>query len=458
MLTHDDVIVAIATPLGEGGLGVVRLSGREALRIAQSCFTGGKTTLLEAPSHTLTHGWIKNGAEVIDEAVAAIFRAPHSYTGEDVVEFSCHGSPAVLKEIVQLCIKNGARLARAGEFTQRAYLNGKMDLLQAEAVADLIHARSQGQRAAASAQLQGVLSSRIARIRKILVELLADLEANLDFVEEDIPGVSRARIEESLRTAQKELDRLIETSRQGRILREGLRVAIVGKPNVGKSSLFNALLAEERAIVTDVPGTTRDTLEETLQWEGWPVVLTDTAGLRSTRNTVEEKGTERARRALDLADVALVVIDGSRTLEKEDRAILKSVDAKKTVAALNKRDLAKKVDLQDLRERFHLDRVVETSAKNGTGLERIKDAIVAEAQGGGFEAEDIPVAVNLRHITHLEAASGKISAADAAAERSSEEALAMDVREALEELGAITGESASDDVRAAIFSRFCIGK
>lgn len=445
----DDTIVAIATPLGEGGLGVVRLSGAQALTVASKIFRS-KHALEKASTHTLHHGWI---ADHTDEAVLALFRAPTSYTGEDVVEISSHGSPLVLKEIVRRAVEAGARQAEPGEFTKRAYLNGKMDLSQAEAVVQLIHAQSSKARSAAADQLRGVLSARVNDVRQHLIDLLAHIEANLDFAEEDIPPVSKKSIADSLAKAEKELAALLATGVTGRVLRNGLRVALAGKPNVGKSSLFNALLAHERAIVTEHPGTTRDILEERLEWNGMPVVLMDTAGLRDTANAVELIGTDRAKEAHAQADVIVFVVDSGSPVGNDDRAILDRLKDKKIVVALNKSDLGNNAAVEGRPS-------VATSAKKGTGLTELAEAVVhAAGISAGAETQEAAVVTNERHVTHLENAQAMLKNARAALDQNkSEEALALDVRKALEELSAITGESAADDVLSAIFRQFCIGK
>ncbi len=474
MISTDGTIVAIATPLGEGGLGVVRLSGPDAVAIAEKIFRS-KEKISTVPSHTIHHGWITNSSprqkpgpssllevkdldpgfrrDDVDEVVAAVFRAPHSYTGEDVVEFSCHGSPVVLKEVVKLCEEAGARLAKPGEFTERAYTNGKLDLPQAEAVADLIHAQSSRARAAATEQLRGQLSMKINYLREQLITLLAHIEANLDFAEEEVPIIAREKITKSLDKIKKELDELLSTGLRGRLLREGVRVSFAGKPNVGKSSLFNAFLSQDRAIVTDVPGTTRDTLEEKTEWNGLPVVLTDTAGLRTTSDPVESEGTARAGRAHAVADVVVLVLDGSQAISEDDERIAQDLKDKTIVVALNKSDK------KQLAQWKNGEVCVAVSAKTGDGLAALKDAVLGAVVFTNPENESAPVVTNLRHVGHLEETARRLGAARSAVERNeSEEAMALDLRAALEELGRITGESVTEDVLSAIFRNFCIGK
>lgn len=454
----EDTIAAIATPLGQGGLGVVRLSGPKALEIADLVFQTQGKCLSAAATHTLHHGWIKDGDEVLDEAVVSIFKSPASYTGEDVVEFSCHGSPTVLLAVSELCCRSGARQAKPGEFTERAFLNGKLDLTQAEAVADLIHARSRLSRLAAAHHLKGGLSAQIDRIRKPLIELLAHLEGNLDFAEEGIPLIEKndagRRLDETITLTEN----LLNTSFYGRFLREGLRIAIVGRPNVGKSSLFNAFLNQDRAIVTEVPGTTRDFLEENIQWDGLPVVLIDTAGLRDTQDRVEKVGLERSQKALERADVTLFVVDGSEPPTTDDRSVWKLLAGKKTVVALNKSDRPAKWTSVDKNLFFNAP-VVPVSATAGTGLDTLQLALKRLIIEEKKETEDAVVITNERHRRHLEEALARLRLARTAyTDGKSEEAIGVDLREALRQLGLISGFEAGPEILDTIFRTFCIGK
>lgn len=453
MAPARETIVAIATPWGEGGLGIVRLSGPRALTISASFFETKTRHLKKAPTHTLHTGWIKNGIGRLDQAVLSLFRAPRSYTGEEVVEISCHGSPGLLQDVVKLCVKAGARLAKPGEFTERAYLNGKMDLIQAEAVADLIHSSSAAARAAAARQLEGQLSRRIKTIREQLLRFAAHVEANLDFVEEDLPPFSRKAMTTELSKIKVALEELLATSVRGRLLREGLRVSIVGRPNVGKSSLFNALLASERAIVTEVPGTTRDVLEEKIEWDGISVVLSDTAGLRETSDVVEQEGVRRSHRSREEADVVLFVVDGSSPISSEDLKIADSLGNRPFIVVLNKSDRPAKFNLSNLPKGTA---IVRTSATTGVGLMDLKRTIMA---GEKETKKGVATITNLRHINHLEQAKLAILETERAIKtEKSEETVAHSARQALDELGAITGDSSTDDILEAIFRQFCIGK
>jgi tRNA modification GTPase len=453
----DDTIAAIATPLGEAGLGVVRISGPAALTIAERLFEA-REPLSGAKSHSLHHGWITRAGQRLDEAVAGVFRAPTSYTGENVVEFSCHGSPAVLRELLAWCCDGGARLARPGEFTERAYLNGRMDLAQAEAVASLIAAKSASAATAAAVQLAGGLSARIDELRRTAVDLLADLEANLDFSEEDIPNIPRDRVSAALSALSSNIEALLSTSVRGRLLREGGVVVLAGRPNVGKSSLFNAFLAEQRAIVTDIPGTTRDTLEEQLSWEGYPVVLIDTAGLRKTSDPVEFLGAERARWAVDRADVVVLVLDASQPLTEDDRATARELSGPSVVVALNKSDRPAVVTAADV-SGLGLQRTVAVSAFTRAGLPELRSKILSLFPTGAGTGEAGVVVTNERHAEKLGEARGACeNALDALAQGRSEEAVAADLRRAAEALAAITGADVGEAVLDSIFRRFCIGK
>ena len=450
----EDTIVAIATAIGEAGLGVVRLSGPAAISIASRLFSS--PTLASASSHTLHHGWLSRQGLRLDDAVAGLFRTPRSYTGEDVVEFSCHGSPAVLRELLDWCQAEGARLARPGEFTERAYLNGKIDLAQAEAVALLISARSSRAARAAADQLSGGLSTRVADIRGGLIDLLARIEANLDFAEEAIPPVSRERMSADIKALGAALDELLATGAKGRRLRDGVRVVLAGRPNVGKSSIFNSLLAEDRAIVTDVPGTTRDTLEEQVQWKGHPVTLIDTAGLREGADAVERIGAERARLAQARADVAVLVIDASQGITDDDVRISRELEGRRVVAALNKTDRGNHCAGI---ERLNVLAAVPTSAVTREGFEGLRDAVLNALPNDPDGADAGVVVTSERHAERLGAARDRMaSALQAAAEGRSEEALASDLRAAAGELAAITGEDVGEAVLDSIFSQFCIGK
>lgn len=458
----------MATPLGSGGLGIVRLSGPAAFSIADQVFRG-LTPLQQCPSHTLHHGVLSDGPDLLDDAVAGLFRAPRSYTGDDVVEFSCHGGPHVLRRVLEKCLRAGARLADPGEFTRRAFLNGKMDLSQAEAVGDLIAARSDAQRRLALNALRGDLAKKVSPFRLRLLDLLAHLEAHLDFVDDDVPDLARADVQKALESLEADLAALLGTPGRGRLWREGITVAIVGRPNAGKSSLFNALLKQNRAIVADLPGTTRDTLEESVVWNGVSITLVDTAGLRPTEDTVEREGTERARRALEEADLVFLVVDAEAGPGREDRGAAAAVRGRPTVLVLNKMDLRPSGGLSR-EERNALEKtwredlafpdvpLAFVSALSEEGLPRLRQIALMTA-GDGQEPQEPGFVFNARQEQCLRDSLICLGRARWTAEQGSpEELLSGDLRSALASLNAVTGEGAPEEVLDAIFSRFCVGK
>lgn len=459
MISSDDTIVAVATPPGRGALGTVRLSGPAAVAIVQTLI--GKP--LSGPQ-ALHHGWLTAAGKVIDEVMVAVMRAPRSFTGEDTVEITAHGNPVILRAIVEACCAGGARAAGPGEFTCRAFLNGKIDLARAEAVAEVISSASELGVQAASRQLEGRLSRRIHEWRERIVQLLAALEAALDYAEEDIRFLSPEALAEELARLRAEIRGLRETADKGRFLRRGFRVAIAGRPNTGKSSLLNALIERERAIVTDIPGTTRDVLEETLEIRGVPAVILDTAGLRAhTADPVERAGQDRTRQSVASADLVLWLLDGSEALSTEDRHIaeyfIQTGAAGKVLAVFNKSDRPAALDEAGLRAVFPgSSRILRISAATRLGMAELEEAIAAAA-GLDRGLPDEPLIINLRHASALEAAGNSLEAAEAARARNeTEEIVAHYLRETLGRLGEITGETATEEILGTIFSRFCVGK
>ncbi len=443
-----DTIVAIATPAGRGGIGVVRISGARAVEIARALT--GRTTPLEARRATLVR------VAAIDRAVVTVFEAPASYTGEDVVEISAHGSPVVLRAILEAATTAGARLARPGEFTFRAFLNGRIDLPQAEAVADIVEAVTPLQARAACDQLDGTLTRAIAAIDAQLFDLIARLEASVDFPDEGYHFVERGEIGRALDDLLQRTGALLAQSRRGRLVREGLRVAIVGTPNVGKSSLFNALAGAARAIVTDVPGTTRDLVTDVVDLDGLRTTLVDTAGLRESRDPVEIEGVARARGARAAADLTIVVVDRSRALEPADRLVLAESRQERRLVVANKIDLPEAWPLSSLED----EEPVAVSAMTGTGLDALRRRV---SEALDIEPLDEPPAMtNVRHITLIERARDALSRARSAVADAggalSEEFVLADLQGAREAFEQVTGRRTPDDVIAHIFERFCIGK
>jgi tRNA modification GTPase len=454
---HDDTIAAIATPLGEGGLAVVRLSGARALAIADQCFEPvGKTSQKPsaAPTHTIQFGKIIRAGRLVDEVLLAVLRAPRTFTREDTVEISCHGGLLPAKLVLEALLLGGARLAEPGEFTKRAFLNGRIDLAQAEAVADLIHSRTELALAAANEQLAGKLSQRINRLRDDLMHTLAHVEAHIDFPDEDIAPDTKDRLLKRLGDGMDFMDELLRTADEGQILRRGIRAAIVGRPNAGKSSLLNQLLGRDRAIVSHIPGTTRDTIEETANIRGLPVVFIDTAGLREAADEIEREGIRRSRESLAQAELILHVLDASEPLTGADRQYLDEFRSKKRVLIRNKADLPVRLELPQLDSV-----VVNCCCVSGQGIEELKDAIKSLVWAGEIQAEMLQVAINARHQEALNRARAATrQAAEALRSEATLELVAMDLRIAANAVGEIVGKTSTEDLLDSIFSTFCIGK
>lgn len=452
-MSFDDTIAAIATPLGEGGLAVLRISGPGAPAIADKLFVGkGKPSA--ASSHTLHFGRIVRNGQTIDEVLLAILRAPRTFTREDTVEISCHGGILPAKLILDALLENGARLAEPGEFTRRAFLNGRIDLAQAEAVADLIHSRTELALAAANEQLAGHLSRRINRLRDDLLHILAHVEAHIDFPDEDIAPDTRDQLLKRLEDGLAFISQLLQTANEGQILRRGIRTTIVGRPNSGKSSLLNQLLGRDRAIVSPIPGTTRDTIEETANIRGLPVVFIDTAGLREARDEIEIEGIRRSRESLGRAELILHVLDANQPLTAEDQNYLAEFAGKKRILVRNKMDLPVRSELPS-----GLAPVVDISCVSGQGIESLKDAIKALVWSGDIKAEMLQVMINSRHQDALNRARAAARrTAEALKENVTLELVALDLRIAVAAVGEIVGKTTTEDLLDSIFSQFCIGK
>ena len=457
MLLHD-TIAAIATPLGEGGLAVLRLSGAQALSIADQCFVPVGSSSLKptvAPSHTIHYGRIERDGNTVDEVLVAVMRAPRTFTREDVVEITCHGGLLPAKMILDLLLENGARLAEPGEFTKRAFLNGRIDLAQAEAVADLIHARTELAMSAANEQLAGKLSQRIETLRDDLVKTLAHIEAHIDFPDEDIAPDTKEQLLNRVERAVAFMDTLLRTANEGQILRRGVRTAIIGRPNAGKSSLLNQLLGHDRAIVSAMPGTTRDTIEETANIRGLPVVFIDTAGLREAGDELEAEGIRRSRESLAKAELILHVLDGTEPLTAADEILLHEFESKKRILVRNKSDKTSRLELP---EKFRAA-AVDVSCATGTGLEPLKDAIKECLWSGEIKAEMLQVMINSRHQEALKRArEATLRTVDALRSGLTLELPAMDLRIAANAVGEIVGKTSTEDLLDSIFSQFCIGK
>ena len=469
----DDTIAAIATPLGEGGLAVVRISGAETFLIADKIFLpAGKSSLKPsaAPTHTIHFGKIVRAGKIIDEVLLAVLRAPRTFTREDTVEISCHGGILPAKLVLDTILENGARLAEPGEFTRRAFLNGRIDLAQAEAVADLIHSRTELALAAANEQLAGKLSQHINQLRDDLMKTLAHVEAHIDFPDEDISPDTKAQLLKRLENGIAFMDELLRTANEGQILRRGIRAAIVGRPNAGKSSLLNQLLGHDRAIVSPVPGTTRDTIEETANIRGIPVVFIDTAGLREGRDEIEVEGIRRSRETLEKAELILHVLDASEPLTSADEIYLAEFAAKKRILVRNKTDLPVKLNLPNGGASVLASRnerlvsslappIVDVSCLSGQGMDALKDAIKNLVWAGAIEAGMLQVMINSRHQEPLgRAQAATVHTLDALRADATLELVALDLRIAVNAVGEIVGKTATEDLLDSIFSQFCIGK
>lgn len=455
-----DTIAAIATALGEGSVGIIRVSGPQSIDIVDSIFLS-KRKLKEADSHTLHYGHIIDAKtqDKIDEVLVLLMRSPRSYTTEDVVEIHCHGGIAVIQRALRAVLLAGARLAEPGEFTKRAFLNGRIDLSQAEAVMDLIRSKTEASTKMALQQVEGQLSSRIRTIRQVLIELMAHIEVTIDYPEHDVEDVAARLIVGQGTDVLREIDKLLETSGTGRILREGVRTAIIGKPNVGKSSLLNALSRSERAIVTDIPGTTRDILEEQISLKGIPLQMIDTAGIRETQDVVERIGVERSRTALDEADLVLFVLDASRQLDETDRELFERVQGKPAIVILNKLDLPRQIETEDIHKLLPDAGIVEMSVKLQQGIEQLEQEVESLFLAGGIESTDVTYVSNARHISLLEKAKQQLADAIASAESGMTlDLVAVEIRDAWETLGEVIGQAVGEDLLDQIFSQFCLGK
>jgi tRNA modification GTPase len=444
---YQDTIAAISTPIGEGGIGIVRLSGKDALPIVQGLFDK------QLQNHRLVYGHIvdPDNGEVIDEVLAAYMKAPHTYTREDIVEVQCHGGPLPLQRVLGLALRRGARVANPGEFTLRAFLNGRIDLAQAESVLDVIQSKTQASLRLAVQGLGGKLSEPIGELRRSLMDVLAYLTARIDFPEDE---VEEQDIGEPLERAQVTLQNLIANADAGIVYRHGVRTAIVGRPNVGKSSLLNRLLRQSRAIVTPIPGTTRDTLEETVNLKGVPFILIDTAGIMKSDNVVEALAVERSRKAIEQADFVLFVIDTSEPLASSDKELTDFLSEKTVLVIANKCDLPYQAELDELPWLQ-----VSTSALTGEGLEELEKAMVNSVLGGKIVTSDALLVTNPRHKEALQRAERHLAhARTAIAEKLPDDFVTIDLTAALNALGEITGETVTDELLDTIFSRFCIGK
>lgn len=458
-----DTISAISTPLGEGAIAIVRLSGDEAISIANKIFQSpNKKSLLEVDSHTIHYGHLIDPAtnEVVEEVMISVMKGPKTFTREDVVEINCHGGLVSVNRVLQLTLSQGARLADPGEFTKRAFLNGRIDLSQAEAVMDLIRAKTDKAMNVALGQMEGRLSKLIKHLRQEIIETLAVVEVNIDYPEyDDVEEMTHRLFLEKGNYVKKEIEKLLVTSQQGKILRDGLATVIVGRPNVGKSSLLNSLVHENKAIVTDIPGTTRDVIEEYVNVRGVPLKLVDTAGIRETEDIVERIGVEKSRAVLKEADLILLVLNYSDELSSEDEKLFEAVQGMDVIVIVNKTDLPQKIDMNKVHELASEHRIVTTSLLEEKGIDELEEAIAALFFAGNIEAQDLTYVSNARHIALLNQSLQAMNDAITAIEMDTPiDLVQIDFTKAWELLGEVIGESVQDNLINQLFSQFCLGK
>lgn len=456
----DDTIAAIATAPGEGGIGIIRISGERSLSVAEEIFRSMSGKLIkDYKTRTLVYGNIVDGDKVIDEVLVAYMKGPNSYTAEDVIEINCHGGFISVKKILELILSKDVRLAEQGEFTKRAFLNGRIDLSQAEAIIDVIKAKTDMAHEVAQNQLEGSLSNKIKDLRMKVTEVLAHLEVAIDFSEEDVEEITYQTLEEKARELKNEIKKLYDTAESGKILRDGLKTVIVGKPNVGKSSLLNSILGENRAIVTDIPGTTRDVIEEFVNIKGIPLKIVDTAGIRETEDVVEKIGVEKSKESFNSADLVIMVLDSSRQLSDEDLEILANLENKKTIVLLNKTDLEQKIEEDKIRQYVDNDSIIRISALKHEGIEQIHDKIESMVYKGSIKNTSSVVITNSRHKDALLRAYESINDAISAIEQNLPyDFIEVDFKNIWDYLGYINGDTVKEDLLDTIFSNFCIGK
>ncbi|WCN39647.1 tRNA uridine-5-carboxymethylaminomethyl(34) synthesis GTPase MnmE [Aneurinibacillus uraniidurans] len=454
-----DTIAAVATPLGEGGIAIIRVSGPQAVEAVDKIYKG-RHKLLTVDTHTIHYGHLVDSeGDVLEEVMVSVMRAPRTFTREDVVEINCHGGIVSVKRVLDLVLEQGVRMAEPGEFTKRAFLNGRIDLSQAEAVIDLIRAKTDKAMKVALHQVQGKLSLLIEDLRRQLIELMAHIEVTIDYPEHDVDDVTRNLLSEKSRWVQEEIEKLLRTAKQGKILREGLSTVIVGRPNVGKSSLLNSLLQEVKAIVTDIPGTTRDIIEEYVNVRGIPLRLVDTAGIRDTEDIVERIGVEKSREMLSKADLVLLVLNYGEELTEEDRNLLQVVQPMNAIIIVNKVDLPQRIDLSDVQQMVGTMPIVMMSIAKEEGIERLEEAIASKFFSGSIQSDDLTYVSNARHIQLLREASQVIGEAIEAVESGLPvDMVAFDIRRTWELLGEVIGDTVSDDLISQIFAQFCLGK
>ncbi|CAJ1317283.1 tRNA uridine-5-carboxymethylaminomethyl(34) synthesis GTPase MnmE [Paenibacillus nuruki] len=456
----SDTIAAISTAVGEAGIAVIRVSGPQSIMEVDQLFRG-KQSLVDADSHTVHYGYIidPDSGEKMEEVLVTIMRAPRSFTTEDVVEISSHGGVVSVRRLMELLLQQQIRIAEPGEFTKRAFLNGRIDLSQAEGVIDLIRSKSDKAFSVALRQVEGKLSRQIKPLQQILIEMVAHIEVNIDYPEHDVESVTSDFIKQKSLEVMNGIDELLRTANEGKILREGITTAIVGRPNVGKSSLLNTLAQDNRAIVTDIPGTTRDVIEEFVTINNIPLKLLDTAGIRETIDVVEKIGVERSRTAVNDADLILLVLNHNEALHEDEIQLLEQIKDRQVIIIVNKMDLYRQLDLVKLEEYFPKESIVTMSVKDQKGIDKLEEAISNLFFGGKLESADLTYVSNVRHIALLKQAKRSLQDAyQASDDMIPIDLIQIDVRLAWEQLGEIIGDSAPDSLIDQIFSQFCLGK
>lgn len=457
-----NTIAAVATPPGEGGIGIIRISGKSSIGIADKIFLNkNNLKLSELEERKLNYGHIINPKtkNIIDEVMIVFMKGPATYTTEDVVEVHCHGGVIPVRRILEIILENGASLAECGEFTKRAFLNGRIDLSQAEAVMDLISAKTDYSFDVSLRQLKGSLSFEVSEMIDILMEMLAHIEASIDFPEDDIEEMAYIDLETDSKEVLKRIDELLDTVNTGKILKNGLETVILGKPNVGKSSLMNAILRENRAIVTDIPGTTRDIIEEHINIKGIPLKIIDTAGIRETEDLVEKLGVDRAKEILKNSDLAIAVFDSSRELDDEDLEIVELIKDKKSIVLLNKTDLDKKLDESILKSKLKDSIILSTAIVKGDGVKSLEDTIYDLFMSSEVKINENTIITNTRHRDLLlKSKQNMIEAIESINMNLPIDCIEVDIRNAIENLGEVTGDSVGEDIIDTIFKNFCIGK
>ena len=451
-------IAAIATSPGVGGIGIIRISGEEAFSVVAKIFRPKDAffSVINPKPNVIKYGYIYDEESKIDEVMVSFFKAPFSYTTENIVEINCHGGTVVIRKILEKVIEAGARIAEPGEFTKRAFLNGRIDLTQAESIIDIITSKTDRARSVAMTQLQGFLSDEINKIQSDIYELLIQIEAGIDYPEHEIEDVTRETLKDVLTSSREKLQKLYNSFEEGRVLKEGVRTAILGKPNVGKSSLMNMLLREERAIVTDIPGTTRDTIEEFVNIRGIPFRIIDTAGIRETEDVIEEIGVNKAKKEINEADMIIAVFDISRDLSEEDYEIIELIKNKKSIILINKIDLDEKWEINKI---FNNKKVFNISAKNKIGVEELEDEIEKLWKNNDMSTGEDIIISNMRHRNLiLEALNSANNAIEALKCDLPVDMISIDIKSLLENLGTITGQNVNEETINGIFSRFCLGK